>query len=375
MNIQVAPETRYQPTLDGISESTFRSAHDIFQSVSDYAVEQTSSDFGFLHLVNEVKNELVPKIWSGTLLQNCRSGGQTVYPFSDTFMWAKSIKKRETVIENECSYEDIQVGVFYDQFAVSRLITCPIFTDGRIVAVFGVGNRSEPYSEKDEERIEEIATSAWSHIQKKLNAKDDAQNKRQDIFENERPSCILTKLMKTVGKTLEFRDQYTSFHQVSVAKIATQIGSELGLSEQRLYGLNIGALIHDIGKIAIPSAILNKSGQLMPVEFELIKLHPTYGAELFSGLDLPWPIEEIIHQHHENLDGSGYPNGLKGSEICIEARIVAVADAFDAMSGDRPYRYAPGRDKAIAMLKEQRGARYDPYVVDSFLNCVEAGTI
>lgn len=375
MNFHIASESRFRLNLDGISESTFHSAHDILQGVSDYAVDETASDFGFLHLVNEVKNELVPKIWSGTLLHSCRSECQTSYPLSDTFMWANSIKQRETVTENECSYTNIQVGAFYDEFSVSRLITCPIFTDGRIVAVFGVGNRSEPYSDKDEKRINQIATTAWPLIQEKLNAKDVAQTKRHDIFDNEKPDGILTKLMKTVGKTLEFRDQYTSFHQVNVAKIATQIGSELGLSEQRLYGLNIGALIHDIGKIAIPSAILNKSGQLLPVEFELIKMHPTYGAELFSDLDLPWPIEEIIHQHHENLDGSGYPHGLKGSEICIEARIVAVADAFDAMSGDRPYRYAPGRDKAIKMLKKQRGTRYDPYVVDAFLNCVEAGTI
>lgn len=375
MNFHIASEIRSQLNLDGISGSTFHSAHDIFQGVSDYAVDQTSSDFGFLHLVNEAENEVVPKIWSGTLLHDCRSGGQTTHSLSDSFMWVNSIKKRETVTDNECSYTGIQIGAFYYPFSVSRLIVCPIFTDGKIVAVLGVGNRSEPYSDKDEDRINEIAASAWSLIQAKLNAKDDAQNKRQDIFDNERPSCILTKLMKTVGKTIEFRDQYTSFHQVNVAKIATQIGTELGLSEQRLYGLNIGALIHDIGKIAIPSAILNKSGQLLPVEFELIKMHPTYGAELFSDLDLPWPIEEIIHQHHESLDGSGYPKGLKGAEICIEARIVAVADAFDAMSGDRPYRYAPGRDKAIAMLKEQRGARYDPYVVDAFLNCVEAGTI
>lgn len=375
MNIQIAPDTISRLNLDDISESTFHSAHDILQGVSDYAVKQTSSAFGFLHLVNEVENEIIPKIWSGALLHKCRISGQGSYSLSASSMWAKSINERMIVIENECSYTDIQVGVLHDSFSVFRLLACPILFDERIVAVFGVGNRLEPYSQEDEERINEIAEIAWSNIQKKLTVKNKAEAKRLDIFDNERPSCILTKLMQTVGKTIEFRDQYTSFHQVNVAKIAAKIGTELGLSEQRLYGLNIGALIHDIGKIAIPSEILNKSGQLLPVEYELIKMHPTYGAELFSDLDLPWPIAEIIHQHHESLDGSGYPKGLKGSEICIEARIVAVADAFDAMSGDRPYRYAPGRDKAIAMLKEQRGIKYDPYVVDAFLNCVEAGTI
>lgn len=131
------------------------------------------------------------------------------------------------------------------------------------------------------------------------------------------------------------------------------------------------ALVHDIGKIAIPSEILTKPRELNPAEYQLIKTHVERGAEIFAAMDFPWPILEMISQHHERLDGSGYPHGLRAEAIVLEARIIAVADVFDSMASHRPYRYAPGIVKAIEELKTGRSSLYDPYVVDALLKCLD----
>ena len=126
-------------------------------------------------------------------------------------------------------------------------------------------------------------------------------------------------------------------------------------------------MVHDIGKIAIPSEILTKPGKLNPAEYHLIKTHVERGAEIFASINFPWPILEMITQHHERLDGSGYPHGLRAESIILEARIIAVADVFDSMASHRPYRYAPGGQKAIHELKIGRSLLYDPYVVDALM--------
>ena len=145
------------------------------------------------------------------------------------------------------------------------------------------------------------------------------------------------------------------------------------MSQERCSGLNIGSLVHDIGKIAVPSQILNKTGRLLLAVLSVIKLHSKYGQKMFKHLSLPWPIADIIGQHHERMDGSGYPNNLKSNSICLEARIIAVAYTYGAMSGDRPYRHAPGKN-AISTLIDRRVTQYDPYVVDAFVEVLEDDT-
>lgn len=170
---------------------------------------------------------------------------------------------------------------------------------------------------------------------------------------------------------IEKRDPYTSGHQHQVAKICEAIARQLGLEEERCRGLLLGAKIHDIGKIAVPVDILGKPGKLSPPELEIIRTHPQTGYEILCGIHFPWPIVDMVYQHHERLDGSGYPRGLKGDEICLEARIIAVADVFDAIISHRPYRPAKGLDSGIEELRAGRGSIYDPEVVDAFLAHLE----
>ena len=171
-------------------------------------------------------------------------------------------------------------------------------------------------------------------------------------------------IISTLAKIVETRDPYTAGHQQRVSLLASAIAKEIGLPEDKVKGVKIASLIHDIGKINIPSEILSKPGKLTEEEFNLIKGHPKVGYDILKLIDFPWPIAEIVLQHHENIKGSGYPGGLKDDEIFLEAKIICVADVVEAMSSHRPYRPALGIDKALEEISQNKGILYDPEVVD-----------
>jgi putative nucleotidyltransferase with HDIG domain len=163
----------------------------------------------------------------------------------------------------------------------------------------------------------------------------------------------------------EMRDPYTSGHQHRVARLATAIAGEMSLPADMVKGVHFGATIHDIGKIASPAEILAKPSGLTDIEYSLIKSHPRAGYEILKDVDFPWPIAQIVMQHHERLDGSGYPQGLTSDAILLEARIIAVADVVEAISSHRPYRPALGIDAALEEIEHFRNTRYDSNVVDA----------
>lgn len=176
-------------------------------------------------------------------------------------------------------------------------------------------------------------------------------------------------LRRTLGQTVqalamafEVRDPYTAGHHRRVSDLARTIATEMGLSRDTIDGIRIAGSIHDIGKISIPSEILSKPGALTEIEFRMIKTHPRIGYEILHTIDFPWPVAEAVRQHHERLDGSGYPDGLKGDRIILEARIIAVADVIEAMSFHRPYRRAIGIDQALEEIQRNSGILYDPDV-------------
>ncbi len=190
----------------------------------------------------------------------------------------------------------------------------------------------------------------------------------------ERLKSSLDKLKSLLHETIhglvsavEMRDPYTAGHQRRVAILASAIAHEMELSEDHIDGLNLAALVHDIGKINVPAEILSKPGILTDTEFNLIKMHPETGYEILKSIQFPWPVAEIVLQHQERYDGSAYPQGLKGNEINLSARILGVADVIEAMSSHRPYRPSLGIDKALAEIKKNRGKYYDPIVVDACL--------
>lgn len=183
-------------------------------------------------------------------------------------------------------------------------------------------------------------------------------------------SVSLGQTVEAIALTVEMRDPYTAGHMTRVAELCVAIGRELGLSEHTLEGLRFGGTIHDLGKIYIPAEILNRPGKLSAAEFDLIKSHPQVGYDIVKGIDFPWPIAEMVLQHHERLDGSGYPNGLKGDEITLEAQILAVADVIEAVSSHRPYRPALSIEAGLDIVTKGKGNHYNTEVVEASLKLI-----
>jgi putative two-component system response regulator len=180
----------------------------------------------------------------------------------------------------------------------------------------------------------------------------------------------LGAIIEAMARTVEMRDPYTAGHQRRVSDLARAIATAMGLDEDTRDAVRMAASIHDIGKVAIPAEILSRPRRLTESEFSLVREHARFGYELLEPIDFPWPVADIVQQHHERLDGSGYPDGLSGDAIRREARILAVADVVEAISSHRPYRPALGTAAALEELSTHRGTRYDPEVVDACIRVI-----
>ncbi|NIQ92114.1 MAG: HD domain-containing protein [Deltaproteobacteria bacterium] len=205
---------------------------------------------------------------------------------------------------------------------------------------------------------------------------------KQDIARRENAEAevqsTLDKLRSAMGGvvqamalTVERRDPYTAGHQRRVSDLARGVAAEMALSTHQIDGIRMAGLIHDLGKICVPVEILSKPGQLTEIEHILIKDHPQVGYEILKEIEFPWPVAQIVLQHHERIDGSGYPVGLTGDDIIIEAKTLAVADVVEAMASHRPYRPTLGRDMAIEEISQNRGVLYDADVVDACMKLLQ----
>lgn len=178
---------------------------------------------------------------------------------------------------------------------------------------------------------------------------------------------VFEESVRAMGQMVEVRDPYTAGHQSRVSQICVDIAVLMGLPVFQIKGLELAALVHDVGKLAIPSEILNKPGQLSRFEFDLIKTHPMVGYDIMKSIEFPWPIAKTVLQHHERIDGSGYPAGLIKKDILLEARILGVVDVIEAISSHRPYRASKGIESALEEICLNKGRLYDGDVVDASL--------
>ena len=233
------------------------------------------------------------------------------------------------------------------------------------------------YRKKDGQLVEvQVSISSVSYGNKTVclaNVHDITSLKKSALALEESNRKLADALKETVNALVtvgEKRDPYTAGHQHRVAQLSEAIGKELGLSDKQLEALSIAGTLHDIGKIHIPSDILNKPGRLTKLEFELIQTHPEISHDIINRIPFELPVAEIVIQHHERLDGSGYPKGLKGEEIYLEAKILAVADVVEAMASHRPYRPAIGLDKAMEEIKAGIGTHYDQQVVEACVRLI-----
>lgn len=223
--------------------------------------------------------------------------------------------------------------------------------------------------DRDKNRTKDEILGEVVQLRKRVARLETSEAKHKWVGKRSKQS--IEKLLRVIQETIhalamavEMRDPYTAGHQQRVTHLVRKIAKEMNLSEEQINGLCLCAAIHDIGKINIPAEILSKPGRLSEIEFNMIKSHSQIGYDILKGIEFPWPIAKTILQHHERLDGSGYPQGLSDDDILLEARILAVADVVEAMSSHRPYRDAFGIDKVLEEISQNRGTLYDPEVVD-----------
>lgn len=335
-------------------KSTLQNGLDVLQQL-------TASQIGFAHFVSEDQNEIELITWStDTLGCYCQATFDSHYPVSRAGLWADCVRSKQAVMVNDYATASGKKGLPQGHSALLRFISVPVFEQGLVRMVVGIGNAPIHYTEGDVETVKLFATDLFRLVQRKRAQVESALYVKQ----------LQTAFMETVElatKLSEMRDPYTHGHERRVADIAVAIGSTMGFESRRLEGLKVAGLLHDVGKNRIPVEILSRPGKLSAAEFLLIKEHARAGYNVLKDVKFPWPVAEITLQHHERMDGSGYPQGLKGEAILIDARILAVADTVEAMSSHRPYRAGRGIDKALAEIELESGRQFDSVVADACL--------
>ena len=240
----------------------------------------------------------------------------------------------------------------------------PMVSGGKTLGVINTYLNAGHRKDLEEEAFLTSAADALSGVVLRKNAELQLKNNIVRLNRTTKQTIL------AISRISEEVDQYTAGHQRRVARLARAMAEELGLSPERIEGIEIAGLVHDIGKVAIPPSILSKPGRLNEFEMGLVRGHSVIGYNILKEVDFPWPIAQIVLQHHERVNGSGYPDRLAGDAILQEARIVAVADVFEAMSSHRPYRPALGVGAALSELSQGKGTLYDPGVVDTCLRLI-----
>ncbi|MFC1748091.1 HD domain-containing phosphohydrolase [Pseudomonadota bacterium] len=268
-------------------------------------------------------------------------------------------------IENICTnYRD-----WLKSYGIRSVFAFPLKINDEVFGLFVIyAKGTKAFGTEENKLLCELGDDLTYGIKTQRLREEHDQVLQEKVASAHRLEESMVQSIGAIAMTLEKRDPYTAGHQQRVAQIAVGIAQELGLDKQTIEGLKLGALIHDIGKVYVPSEILNRPGELTPEERELVKSHSEVGYDIMKDVTFPWPVAQMILQHHERFDGSGYPSGLKGEEIILEARIMAVADVVEAMSSHRPYRAALGIDAALEEIEQHSGTSYDDKVAAAVLS-------
>lgn len=336
-------------------------------------VEVTAYDFAWVGLKKaKPARHLVPAAQGGI-----DSGYLQAFDFSlagareQVWPEAAALKTRKTVvIHNTDNGNQSRAGLAHAaQCGYQSFISLPLEVNSAIIGVLNLySEQPDAFDHTEVKLLESLALNLGFGVGALRTQKNAQKTKR--VLKKARESLLraLEGTVYAMSRTAEAKDSYTAGHQKRVTSISLAIAKEMKLNKKQRDAIKFGAIVHDIGKIQIPSDLLSKPSALTPIEFELIKSHAEIGYRILKEIDFPWPVAEIAYQHHERMDGSGYPRGLKGRRIRMEARVVAVADVVESISSHRPYRAALGVDFAINYLLENSGTLFDARVVAA---CIE----
>jgi PAS domain S-box-containing protein len=258
--------------------------------------------------------------------------------------------------------------------AANAVFVAPLWVNGKVVGAMEIyANDASAFDEHEIKLLKEMGGDLAFGIESlRIRAERD-RTAYQHLHHAEILQRSLEQSIQAIAGIVDARDPYTAGHQRRVSELAVAIAREMGLVEEKTHGLRLAATVHDLGKIHIPAEILAKPGRITDIELMLIKTHSQAGYDILKEVEFPWPIAEMVWQHHEKLDGSGYPQGISGKEILLESRILTVADVVEAMSSHRPYRPALGIEVALKEIERGRGSIYDPAVADACLKIFREG--
>lgn len=284
--------------------------------------------------------------------------------------WQQAITARAPHVVHDCAAADV-APAWRDEAVrcrISAAIAVPLIVDGQAIGALSVYSLDGDVFDADEmDILQEFALDAAFGIQAHRTRAERDRILAENLGHQEKLRTTLIDVIAAIAATLEMRDPYTAGHQRRVADLAEAIAAEMGLPKGEVEAIYLAATVHDIGKVHIPNEILSRPGRLSPIEFEMVKSHAAAGYDILKDIAFPWPIARMVHEHHERLDGSGYPRGLKAHDICQGARIIAVADVVEAIASHRPYRAGLGIDAALAEIEDHRGGVYDAAAVDACL--------
>ncbi len=365
-------------------------------SAANEALVHASSESGLLHEVcrviveeggyrmavvgypqNDQEKAIVPMAWDGV---------EDGYLTAMTHTWADTEQGQRPIsralrngkveiardIRDNAAFASVKDLMARPGYASN--LALPLLDEKKVIGAMSIfASETDAFDEAEVRLLQELADDlAYGIVTLRTREERD-----RIAHAHEHHEAILRKSLEdsiqAIAATVEMRDPYTSGHQKRVAELAVALGGEMGLSEERIHGLHLAGVVHDLGKISIPAEILSKPGKLTSLEFMIIKGHSQAGYEILKDIDFPWPIATLVWQHHERFDGSGYPQGLKGGDILLESSILAVADVVEAMGSHRPYRPTLGIDVALQEIERGRGIQYDPAVADACLKLFREG--
>jgi PAS domain S-box-containing protein len=340
-------------------------AEHVYQKVLEIVLSHTGSRHGLFGYLDQDETVIAPALTCASWIPGTTDGATMRFPRGEweEAPWSRAILEKRTICDHV-------PGTAPDgRRAMCPLVAIPVLFQDAVIGVIAVADKDGGYSRAEQAALAHIAQHIAPMLHSRLEADGHEAGRRraeESLTQSlRRLQGAMNGIVQAMVMAVEARDPYTAGHQRRVARLSTAIAEEMGLSPDVVDGVRYASVIHDIGKISVPAEILSKPTRLSAPEIGLVRTHPQSGFDILKDIDFPWPIATIILQHHERLDGSGYPMGLKGNDILLEARILGAADVVDALASHRPYRPALGIDAALSELSTQRNVLYDAAVVDA----------
>ncbi|HLS81790.1 MAG TPA: HD domain-containing phosphohydrolase [Steroidobacter sp.] len=354
---QRALQRRNEFTLDLFRRAATLDESGVVRRLIDQAAAATSSPLSFFYFVNAAEQTVSMAAWRARGQAQAVMGEGVARPMAG--LLADCVRKKRAVLSAQPSVLQNQDGLPDMQ----RRLIVPVMDADQVVALLGVADRDGAYDEDDQQTLVALGDAAWRII----GAKRDQAHTMRAL---QRVDVALQGMIESFVRVSERHDPYTAGSARRLAALAVALGREVGLDGERQHVLRIAALLHDVGNIAVPAAILAKPAPLTESELALMRTHVEEGCQLLADIDFGGPVADIVYQSHERWDGSGYPRGLQGEEVLLEARILAVADTVEAMCSPRPYRPAAGMDAALEEIMRGAGRLYDPQIVAACVRLV-----